>query len=95
MDDSAARAEGFPAAIGMGNYQWAILHRMLRGYTGPNGVIVRVEIKFRRPNVKGQILTPMGRVTSVDGRVIGLDVWTEDQTGARLGEGTAQVVLAA
>ena len=93
MDDEAARAESFDAAIGQGNHQWAVVHRMLRELTGPNGTITRVEIQFRSPNIKGQVLTARGRVTSRADDSLALDIWTEDQHGTTLGVGTASVTL--
>jgi acyl dehydratase len=98
MDDEAGRAAGYPSAFGMGNLQWSYLHNLLRGWLGEAGDIERVSLQFRAPNIKGQTLTANGAVTAVrDGeggeRALDLEIWVEDQTGARLAPGRATVRL--
>ena len=95
MDDEAGAAAGNGGAFGMGNLQWAYLHNMLRSWVGENGEILSIEVQFRSPNVKGQTVTAKGVVTAVDGDVISLDVWTEQQEGTKLAPGTATVRLPA
>ena len=95
MDDAAGEAAGNGGAFGMGNLQWAYLHNMLRSWIGENGEILSIEVQFRSPNVKGQTVTAKGVVTAVDGDVISLDVWTEQQEGTKLAPGTATVRLPA
>ena len=77
----------------MGNLQWAYLHNMLRSWIGENGEILTIEVQFRSPNVKGQTVTAKGVVTAVDGDVISLDVWTEQQEGTKLAPGSAKVKM--
>jgi acyl dehydratase len=91
MDDAAGEAAGNGGAFGMGNLQWAYLHNMLRSWIGENGEILTIEVQFRSPNVKGQTVTAKGVVTAVDGDVISLDVWTEQQQGTKLAPGSAKV----
>jgi len=93
MDDAAGEAAGNGGAFGMGNLQWAYLHNMLRSWVGENGEILSIEVQFRSPNVKGQTVTAKGVVTAVDGDVISLDVWTEQQEGVKLAPGSAKVKL--
>jgi acyl dehydratase len=97
MDDEAGREAGFPSAIGMGNLQWAYLHNLLRDWLGDDGRITRVTCQFRAANTKGMTVTARGVVTAVhdspDGRIIDLDVWVEDDDGAKLAPGTATVVV--
>lgn len=99
MDDEAGRAAGYPTAFGMGNLQWAYLHNLLRRWIGDAGRIVSVTCQFRAPNVKGQTVTARGVVTAVRdvdaGRVVDVEIWTEDQAGKRLAPGTASVLLPA
>lgn len=94
MDDEAGAAAGNGGAFGMGNLQWAYLHNMLRSWIGENGEILSIEVQFRSPNVKGQTVTAKGVVTAVEGDVISLDVWTEQQEGVKLAPGSAKVRLA-
>ena len=97
MDDEAGRAAGYPSAFGMGNLQWAYLHDLLRQWIGDDGRILRLDCQFRGANVKGQTVTAHGTVTAVrdEGieRIVDLDVWTEEQNGARLAPGTATVAF--
>jgi acyl dehydratase len=93
MDDAAGEAAGNGGAFGMGNLQWAYLHNMLRNWVGENGEILSIEVQFRSPNVKGQTVTAKGVVTAIDGDVISLDVWTEQQEGTKLAPGSAKVKM--
>ena len=97
MDDEAGRAAGYPTAFGMGNLQWAYLHNLMRGVIGDAGRIVSVNCQFRAPNTKGQVVTAKGEVTGIreehGERFIELAVWTEEQTGAKLAPGTADVAV--
>jgi acyl dehydratase len=93
MDDEAGAAAGNGGAFGMGNLQWAYLHNMLRDWMGPDGEILSIEVQFRSPNVKGQTVTAHGVVTAVEGDVVSLDVWTEQQEGVKLAPGSAKVRL--
>jgi acyl dehydratase len=99
MDDEAGRAAGYPTAFGMGNLQWSYLHNMLRSWAGDDGRILRLTCQFRAPNTKGQTVTAHGIVTAVgeDGgqRIVDLEIWTEDQDGAKMAPGTATVALGA
>jgi acyl dehydratase len=98
MDDEAGRAAGYDGAFGMGNLQLAWLHCMLRDWIEPEGGrIVRVECSFRSPSLKGRTVTARGVVTGVrdegDEQVVDLEVWTEDDEGARLAPGTATIAF--
>lgn len=99
MDDEAGQAAGYPTAFGMGNLQWSYLHDLLRGVIGDTGRIVSVSCQFRAPNTKGQTVTAKGQVTAVreEGgeRFIDLEVWTEEQTGAKLAPGSATIAIPA
>ena len=93
MSDAAARSEGFPQAFGMGNLQWSHLHSLLRGFIGPNGTILQLDVQFRSPNLRGQTLTAHGTVTAVEGACVAIDLWTQEDDGVRLAVGTARVRL--
>src|SRR5678815_1706785 len=57
MDDAVAQRAGFATAIGMGNLQYSYMHIALRNWFGLDGIIEKVDIRFKQPNVKGQIVT--------------------------------------
>jgi acyl dehydratase len=81
----------------MGNLQWSYLHNMLRSWAGDDGRILRLSCQFRAPNTKGQTVTAHGIVKAIrqdqGQRMVDLEVWTEDQHGAKMAPGTATVAL--
>jgi hypothetical protein len=98
MDDDAGRAAGYPGAFGMGNLQTAWLHCMLREWLdGSGGRIVSFSCQFRNPSLKDRVVEAHGVVTGV--RTVGgevhadLDVWTEDDQGARLAPARVTVAV--
>jgi acyl dehydratase len=99
FDDEVARQEGFEAAFIMAPLQTSYLHAMLRDWMGGGGRLLSLDIRFRRPLVRGRTLTAGGRITAVrrnQGQVfVDLDVWETDDLGELLAPGTATVVLSA
>lgn len=93
MSDAAARDEGFPRAFGMGNLQWSYVHSLLRQFVGPDGSILRVDLQFRNPNLRGQLMSAHGSVTAVEGDTYSIELWTQEDQGSRLAIGTALVRL--
>src|SRR5262245_45284534 len=57
MDDSIAQRAGFAGAIGMGNLQYSYMHVALRQWFGLDATIEGVDIRFKQPNLKDQVLT--------------------------------------
>jgi acyl dehydratase len=96
-DDDVARHEGFPAPFAMAPLLHAYLHAMLRGWAGPAARIAAVGIRLRSPFLKGHTMTAGGTVTAVheeSGEIVAeLELWMDDDTGARLSTGTASVAL--
>ncbi|MBW8826044.1 MAG: hypothetical protein JF603_06820 [Acidobacteria bacterium] len=99
MDDEVGRHEGFSSAFIMAPMEHAYFHAMLRDWMGEAGRIVRVDMKLRNPLLRGRVLTAGGQVTAVhregDEVVVDLEIWEDDDTGARLAPGTAVVAFAA
>jgi acyl dehydratase len=100
MDDEAGKAAGYPAAFGMGNIQFSYLHNIIREWLGDGpGRIVTLSCQFRGAFVRGNTVTAHGRVADVDRSgpetLVEIELWTEDQTGARLAPGRATVVIPA
>jgi acyl dehydratase len=83
MDDEAGRAAGYPRAFGMGNLTYAWMHCLLREWLADDGWIVRIGCQFRRPALRGDVVTcraVVARTYEEDGVAMAdLDVWTEDQ----------------
>ncbi|MGD9798500.1 MAG: MaoC/PaaZ C-terminal domain-containing protein [Acidimicrobiia bacterium] len=98
MDDEAGRAAGYPAAFGMGNIQFSYLHDIIRTWMGDGGGrIVKLSCQFRGAFVRGRTVTAHAVVAEVDRSgdetVVELELWTEDDTGARLAPGKATVAF--
>jgi len=98
MDDDVARHEGFAAAFAMAPLTFSYVQNMLRTWVGDRGRVESVEIRLRSPFLRGRTLTASGVVTSVstdgDGRHrVAADVWADDDTGARLVDGHAVILL--
>jgi acyl dehydratase len=98
MDDAAGRDAGYPAAIGMGNLHWALLHNLLHDWAGPHGRVVRIACRFRRPVVRGATVRVRGVVRSVRrdgaGSVVDLELWVEDDGGELLVPAEATLAFA-
>ncbi|MGE0665015.1 MAG: hypothetical protein AB7O49_00540 [Sphingomonadales bacterium] len=98
-DDDVARHEGFPAPFAMAPLLHAYLHAMLRDWAGPTACIAAVGIRLRAPFLKGRTMTAGGKITAVreDAGDIHaeLELWVDDDTGARLSTGTATVTFPA
>ncbi len=97
LDDEVARQEGFDAAFIMAPLEHAYLHAMLHQWMGAQGRVLSLNIRLRRPLLRGRTLTAGGKVTSVrreDHQVfVDLDVWETDDLGELLAPGTARVVF--
>lgn len=97
MDDEAGRAAGMPGAIGMGMLQWSYLHNVVREWLADEGRILSMSCRFTSPSFKDHTVTATGRVLQVadreNGKEVTLEVWTEDDQGARLAPGTCSVLI--
>ena len=97
FDDDVARNEGFDAAFIMAPLEHAYLHAMLRLWMGPEGRVRSLNIRLRRPLLRGRTLIAGGTVIAVnrteEAVVVDLDVWETDDLGVVLAPGTAQVAF--
>lgn len=96
-DDDVARHEGFSAPFAMAPLLHAYLHVLLRQWAGPSARIAAVGIRLRSPFLKGRSMTGGGRITALrtdaGETAADLDLWMDDDTGARLSTGTATVAF--
>ncbi len=99
LDDEVARNEGFASAFIMAPLEHAYLHAMLRQWMGRQGRVRSLNIRLRRPLLRGRTLSAGGRVTAVrrEGEevFVDLEVWETDDLGELLAPGTAEVVFPA
>jgi len=97
LDDEVAHHEGFDAAFIMAPLEHAYLHSMLRQWMGTQGRVLSLNIRLRRPLLRGRTLTASGKVTAVrrdsDRVLVQLEVWETDDLGELLAPGTAEVVF--
>ncbi len=97
MDDDDGRKSGMPGAFGMGNLQSSYMHNLLRDWMGDKGRIRNFTIQWHQVNLKNTVVTARGSITAVedtaDGKVVSLEMWTEDNNDRKLASGTAKVVL--
>jgi acyl dehydratase len=95
MDDEAGQAAGYPGAFGMGNLIWAWMHCALEQWLDGRGAVEFLECRFKAPALKGDAITVtgtvIGRTAEDDGTVLELELWAENQTGARTAPGGARV----
>ena len=92
-DREYAAVEGHPDIIVHGPLQGAWLSQYVTGWAGPQGRMLTLTWQNRRSAVPEHDYTFKGVVRSIDGDVIGLEVWAEDGDGTVLMPGTATVRL--
>lgn len=99
MDDGAGQAAGFPGAIGMGNLQLSYMHMLLREWIGGRGEIREVALRFRDPNLRGQVLHVGGRIAAIEERAdeteVEVELRVESDAGVQTAMGSALVVISA
>jgi hypothetical protein len=97
FEDEVGRYEGFDGAFIMAPLEHAYLHVLLRNWMGFQGRVVRVDIRLRRPLIRGRTMTAGGSVSSVtrdeDGVRVELDLWERDDLGELLAPASAEVVF--
>jgi acyl dehydratase len=97
MDDEAGRAAGFPGAIGMGNLNVSMLHRLLRQWFGEAVEVTGMAVQFRAPSIRGRSSRATGTVTSIedtsDTWLVTAEIHVDDDEGNRLTTGKATVRL--
>ncbi len=92
-DREYAATEGHPDVLVHGPLQGAWLHQFVAGWAGPRGRVLSLTWQNRGRAFPEREHIFRGRVTSVRGDEVRLDVWEEDDTGAILMPGTAAVRL--
>ena len=92
-DRDYALLEGHPDVIVHGPLQGAWLSQFVTEWAGPRGRMLTLTWQNRRSALPEQDYTFRGVVRSIDGDVVGLEVWAEDGAGAVIMPGTATVRL--
>jgi hydroxyacyl-ACP dehydratase HTD2-like protein with hotdog domain len=92
-DRDYAQIEGHEDILVHGPLQGAWLHQLVQGFAGPRGRVLALSFQNRGRAFPERELSFRGRVTGVDGDVVTLEVWEEDEMGAVLMPGSARVQL--
>jgi hydroxyacyl-ACP dehydratase HTD2-like protein with hotdog domain len=92
-DREYAAVEGHPDVLVHGPLQGAWLHQFVADWVGPAGRVLELSWQNRGRAFPERELTFGGRVTSIEGDRVSLDVWEQDDTGAILMPGKATVRL--
>jgi acyl dehydratase len=93
-DQEYARGVGLPGVILHGLLKAGFLGQLVTDWLGDRGTLKAFEVSYRGIDQPGHAYRCRGRVTRVDGREVELEVWGEDESGARTTVGTATVELA-
>jgi len=97
MDDEIGRQEGFAAAFMSAPNAQAYLHSMLRTWLDGSGRIVNVDIRLKKPFLRGRTLHSGGEVAAIrpEGHELFVDltIWQVDDEGAQVGVGVATVAV--
>jgi hypothetical protein len=97
FEDEVGRFEGFDAAFIPAPLEHAYMHTLLRNWMGMQGRVVRLDIRLRRPLIRGRTLIAGGTVAAVrreeDGLHVDLDLWETDDLDELLAPGKAEVVF--
>jgi acyl dehydratase len=90
-DQEFARAMGLPGVILHGLLKAAFLARLVTSWAGDRARLRTLEVSYRGLDFPGHPLRCRGVVRSVGGRVVELELWTEDPQGRRTTLGSASL----
>jgi acyl dehydratase len=90
-DQEQARSLGLPGVIIHGLLKAAFLGELVTAWCREWGQVEELEVSYRGMDMPGVPLRCRGRVARLDGSDIGLEIWTEDPSGAKTTLGSAIV----
>jgi acyl dehydratase len=92
-DRDYAQGVGLPGVIAHGLLKAAFLGQLVTDWLGDRGTLKAFEVSYRGIDLPGRPYRCRGRVKSVEGGQVELDVWGEDPDGNRTTVGTATVQI--
>jgi hydroxyacyl-ACP dehydratase HTD2-like protein with hotdog domain len=92
-DQAFARGVGLPGVILHGLLKAGFLAQLVTDWLGDRGTLKSFEVSYRGIDVPGRPYRCRGRVTSVEGDQVELEVWGEDSDGNRTTVGKASAVM--
>ena len=94
-DADYARSVGLPGPIVQGLYKTALIARMLKDWTGEQGLVKHLNVQHRGMDAAGSVLTVGGTVMTPpeddSSSLIDCHVWVANQGGTATTWGTARV----
>jgi len=92
-DQDYARSVGLPGVILHGLLKAAFLGQLVTDWVGDEGDVRALEVSYRGVDQPGRAYTCGGRVTAVDGNMVELEVWGQNEAGERTTVGSAVVEM--
>jgi hypothetical protein len=92
-DQEYAHSVGLPGVILHGLLKAAFLGQLVTDWLGERGTLKSFEVSYRGIDGPGRPYRCRGRVTSVAGGRVELEIWGEDPDGNRTTVGTAVVEM--
>src|SRR6266540_4217709 len=94
-NDEWARSVGLPGVIAHGMFSMGVAARMISAFAGNPAAIKRLRVRFSAMIQPGQTLTVSGEVAGIDGDLVRIRFWGEDENGNRVvSKGEAELELA-
>jgi acyl dehydratase len=92
-DQGYAQSVALPGVILHGLLKAAFLGQLITDWIGDDATLKALDVSYRGIDMPGHPYRCRGRVTSVIGNDVEVEVWGEDETGKRTTVGTASVEL--
>ncbi len=92
-DQDFARSVALPGVILHGLLKAAFLGQLVTDWLDDRGTLQSFEVSYRGVDQPGRPYRCRGRVTTVDGDLVELEVWGEDSDGKKTTVGSATVKL--
>jgi acyl dehydratase len=92
-DQDYARSVGLPGVILHGLLKAGFLGQLVTDWIGDDATLKSLEVSYRGIDVPGRPYRCRGKVTSIDGKDVELEVWGEDGAGKRTTVGVATIQL--
>lgn len=92
-DLAFAQGVGLPGVILHGLLKAAFLGQLVTDWLGDRGTLKNLEVSYRGIDVPGRPYRCRGRVVSVEGDQVEVEVWGEDSEGRRTTVGSATVEM--
>ncbi len=92
-DQDYARGVGLPGVILHGLLKAAFLGQLITDWLGDEGEVRVLEVSYRGIDQPGRAYTCRGRVKGVEGGMIDVEVWGENESGERTTVGSATVEI--